>query len=385
MNVVAQYSVPLEFYEAYGQALTVVASGYLAGGDEALPGFGLYAALPTGGPLVELPQEAISTARIQVIHNSADVIAEKVDVYLDGMLIVDDFEFRTATPFVDVPANRNIDVDIYPANSTENEQSTPVASFTYNLEGNQKYILVASGTVTQAGFDPYRPFDIYVYGNAREMATESTNTDVVVFHGSTDAPAVDVYEVGAGAGQIINDLTYGNFAGYLGLPTSNYTLQIRDDRGENEVATYYAPLSTLGLDGNSLTIVASGFLNPAANNDGASFGLWVALASGGPLVQLPLALTTGLEEDIFDEESFKIFPNPVIRDLNVQFQSASANNAQVDIFDLVGNKVYSSVEETQKDAVNNYRFDVSGLNSGMYILRITSGDEQITEKFKIFR
>jgi hypothetical protein len=111
----------------------------------------------------------------------------------------------------------------------------------------------------------------------------------------------------------------------------------------------------------------------------------VALPSGGEMIELPLMITTSVDEDIIDEGSFTIYPNPARSDLNIQFVSAASQNAQVDIYDLVGNKVYSSVEETQNDGVNTYTFDVSNLNSGMYILRITSGNEQVTEKFKIFR
>ncbi|MBE0646135.1 MAG: DUF4397 domain-containing protein, partial [Bacteroidetes bacterium] len=43
-------------------------------------------------------------ARLQVIHNAADPGAALVDVYVNGTLFQDDFAFRTATPFVNVPA-----------------------------------------------------------------------------------------------------------------------------------------------------------------------------------------------------------------------------------------------------------------------------------------
>jgi hypothetical protein len=39
------------------------------------------------------------TARVQVIHNSADTAAATVDVWLDNTLTLDDFNFREATPF----------------------------------------------------------------------------------------------------------------------------------------------------------------------------------------------------------------------------------------------------------------------------------------------
>ena len=40
------------------------------------------------------------TARVQVIHNSADAAAELVDVYLNETLLIPNFAFRTASPFV---------------------------------------------------------------------------------------------------------------------------------------------------------------------------------------------------------------------------------------------------------------------------------------------
>ncbi|MDX1701637.1 MAG: hypothetical protein R3250_13510, partial [Melioribacteraceae bacterium] len=57
-------------------------------------------------------------ARLQVIHNAADVAAASVDIYLwntaSNSLVVklDDFAFRAATPFVDVPAGDSLDVII---------------------------------------------------------------------------------------------------------------------------------------------------------------------------------------------------------------------------------------------------------------------------------
>ena len=51
----------------------------------------------------ELDGQSSSTARLQVIHNAADPAAATVDIYVNNTLFIDDFNFRTATPFVDVP------------------------------------------------------------------------------------------------------------------------------------------------------------------------------------------------------------------------------------------------------------------------------------------
>ncbi len=78
---------------------------------------------------------------------------------------------------------------------------------------------------------------------------------------------------------------------YLEVPTADYSLQVQTADG-TPVADLPAPLATMGLTGQAITVIASGFLNPMNNSDGPAFGLWVALATGGPLVEL--TNTTGI-------------------------------------------------------------------------------------------
>lgn len=107
------------------------------------------------------------------------------------------------------------------------------------------------------------PFNLVANASVRERSLISTNTDVLVFHGSTDAPIVDVQAQGAGT--VVNDIAYGtyNSTGYLQLPSNtaagNYTLHITDAAGTSTVVSYLAPLNTLGLSGNAITVLASGF------------------------------------------------------------------------------------------------------------------------------
>ena len=287
-TIVAAYSAPLSTLGLGGSALTVLASGFLdpavnSGGAS----FGLYVALPSGGALIPLPAATIPTARVQVIHNSADLAAAQVDVWLNNTLLLDDFAFRTASPFVDLQAGVDLTIGVAP--STSDDAGDAIAQFNYNLPEGGSYILVANGIVSGSGYTPNVPFDLYATGAAQETAGLPTNTDVLVFHGSTDAPVVDVYEADVLGATAVNDLAYGSFAGYLALPTADYTLQVRDAANTTIVAAYSAPLATLGLQGQALTVLASGFLDPANNSGGPAFGLYVALSSGGALIPLPSA------------------------------------------------------------------------------------------------
>ena len=225
------------------------------------------------------------TARVQVIHNSADLAAQSVDIYLNNDLLLDNFSFRTASPFVDVPAGEEITIGVAPSTSMSASQS--IVSYNYNLTEDKKYVLIASGHISPFGYTPLKNFSVEVYDMGRENASNASNTDLLVFHGSTDAPTVDVVETGVGAGTIVNNMSYKDFTSYLELSTANYTIDIRDESGLNTVATYQAPLSNLNLMGGAGVVVASGFLNPSKNSNGEAFGLFVALPSGGDLVALP--------------------------------------------------------------------------------------------------
>lgn len=129
------------------------------------------------------------TARVQVIHNSADLAAATVDVYVNETLLLDNFAFRTASPFVDAPAGTPITLSVAPASSTSSADS--IFSVDVTLEDGGKYIVIANGIVSTSGYAPSQPFNLFVYPMAREEATQAANTDVLVFHGATDAPTLD--------------------------------------------------------------------------------------------------------------------------------------------------------------------------------------------------
>ncbi len=218
-------------------------------------------------------QASAQTARVQIIHNSPDDIAEEVDVYLNGTLLVDDLAFRTATPFIDAPAGTEIEIDIAPGASEDVAAS--IANFPLTLVDGATYVVVADGItgLSATEYDPEPPFNLEIYGFAREEAAMMGNTDVLVHHGSTDAPTVDVFESSVPAGTIVDNASYPDFTDYLELGTANYTLEVQDETGTVVVGSYEAPLTTLGLEGAAITVLASGFLNPEDNGDRTS--IWI--------------------------------------------------------------------------------------------------------------
>lgn len=362
-TTVAEYSAPLQTLGAAGAAITVMASGFLnpsvnSNGEA----FGLYAVL-ADGTVIALPAVSpVTTARLQVVHNCSATGAATVDVWVNGsILLLDDFAFRTASPFIDVPAATNLSIDICPPNSTN--VSGSLYNQVINLTGGDKYVAVASGTIGAGTYTPATPFSITAFGGARESAAIAGKVDVKVFHGATDAPAVDVREVAIPAGVIVPNIAYGQNQGYLSLDPLAYILNI--EAGGNVVQSYDANLTSLA--NAAVTVFASGFLNPAVNNNGEAFGLWVSTPAGGALLELPVSALASIDANTLINQV--VYPNPVN---DVLFFKGSGSNFEVR--DLQGRLMVAGALNGTQSAI-----DVASLSNGNYLLVV---DGVTTIKFQ---
>jgi len=272
-------------------------------------------------------------------------------------------------------------VGIAPGNSTG--PADIIASFDLNLDANGSYIVVANGIVSATGYTPAQPFTLDVFAAAQEEAAVATNTDVLVMHGSTDAPVVDVAEISVPAGTIVNDLAYGSFAGYLELGTADYAIQVQTSTGA-PVATYAAPLATLNLDGAALTVLASGFLDPGVNSNGPAFGLYVALPAGGALIPLPLITNVGVDE-ANDVLSFNAWPNPASDLLNLNIDAAEAFNAIVTLTDMTGRIALQVSNAVVNGDENRMTIDLGALAEGLYTMSVSSNNGIRTAPIQVVR
>lgn len=320
--------------------------------------------------LVEKTSEEEEFARVQIIHNSADALVDVVDIFVNDEIFLEDVAFRQATPFMDVPAGVDLDFVVTPADAGIESGVGPV---TVNFVADGTYVVVAAGNVSDTGYDPVQPFALYTFDAGREQAAAAENTDVLVFHGSTDAPTVSVWETAAVDGEIIGDFAFGDFAGYLELATNDYILEVRDAAGENTVAAYQAPLSTLDLGGQAIVVVASGFLAPENNSEGEAFGLYVALPAGGDLVELPLNDDTNVAD--MDQVGMKVYPNPSNGVFNIQ---ANERITEVKVMDLLGQMVYNAPVNGQQHIIQ-----MDNVRSGIYFVQINTQSGKIIEKIQV--
>lgn len=237
-------------------------------------------------------------ANVQVIHNCADPAADTVDVYISvgggpDQILLDNFAFRTASPYVQAPSTVAIDVKVKGKNSTPSDPA--IATFTVGpLSPDSNYVVVASGVVG-SGFanNPNSistAFDLKVIANSKQTSPAGT-VSFAAFHGATDAPGVDV-RVRGGGPLLVNNLKYGDSQGWLTVPASWYQLEVIVEDSSAVVNTWIADLS--GANGLGAVVFASGFLTPSANNNGAAFGLFAALPDG-TVIELPVRRTANVQ------------------------------------------------------------------------------------------
>ncbi|MEI6412098.1 MAG: DUF4397 domain-containing protein, partial [Bacteroidota bacterium] len=118
-------------------------------------------------------------ARVQIIHNAPD---PEVDVYVNGALAIDNFAFRTATPFLSLPAGINLSIAVAPSTSTS--VADAIATFDATFEDGKTYVVAASGIVG----DPTTPFTLFVNDLGQEASTDTANVDISILHGAPNAP-----------------------------------------------------------------------------------------------------------------------------------------------------------------------------------------------------
>ncbi len=366
-----------------GNAALALASGFLTpSANNNGPAFGLYALLPSGGNFVALT--AVGAARAQVVHNAADPGAATVDVYINTLadtIKLDNFAFRTATPFVNLPSGYPVKVVIAAPTSTGIGNGV-IATIPVTAMNAETYHLIANGVLAPASFavNPdgrSTAFQLVVLPGAKEAAA-GTDVDVRVFHGATDAPTVDVIANFNQAAPLVAAAAYGDGTGYLTVPAAAYTLGVTPTGAGNAgaVARYLAPLS--GAGGQALAVLASGFLTPSTNQNGLGFGLLAVFADGATLL-LDNTTSIDLEQN---NGLIRILPNPAGSQFTLEASLDAASPVAVKILDMNGRTVMA--RETQGvSGFQSWNFDASQLTNGVYFLELTTDKTRSVQKLVV--
>jgi len=95
-----------------------------------------------------------------IIHNSPAPI---VDIFVNENKLINNFLFRDATPFIDVPAGVELNIGVAPKDNDGAQDA--IANFPVTFEEGGTYVVIASGVV---GGTP--AFGLSVYDMGSEVA-----------------------------------------------------------------------------------------------------------------------------------------------------------------------------------------------------------------------
>lgn len=363
-SAIATFSADLS--KLGGAAVTVIASGFLdpSKNNDGEP-FGLFAVTKDGGPFIPLPAVVEEPkAIVQIVHNSADPIADSVDIYVNGTLAIDNFAFRSATPPLDLEPNTAYNIGVAPKTSTT--AADTLVNFNVTLPAG-RYVVFANGLV-QSGFaanpsGESTAFTIYPITNVRTAASTSSSLDFAVFHGASDAPAVDVRVSGT---NLVAGLAYGKSSPYVSVPAQDYTVDVALAGGA-VLASYRVP--GVALTGKSAIVFASGFLDPATNKNGAGFGLFALV--GSDVVRLQE--TTTSVRDVEELPEVSVAPNPTFGNLSARFFMPVDASVQIRIHDITGTLITEASLGQLSAGQHVVPFSMSTAASGSHIMTIDAG------------
>ncbi len=78
-------------------------------------------------------------------------------------------------------------------------------------------------------------------------------------------------------------------------------------------------------------------------------------------------------------------PNPFNPTTAISYQMSAVSNVRLDVFDALGRRVRTLVNETQTVGAHRATFDASGLPSGLYLVRLTAGGRVATQRATLIR
>lgn len=369
---------------AGGASVTVLASGFLSVADNQFgPQFGLLAVFEDGTTAM-LPSK---TAQIQVVHNAADPAAEVVDIYVNGELAIDDFEFRAATPFIELPAYLPHAISVAPPTSASVDDA--LVTIPAALGEGINYQAVANGVLDPTAFAANPDgvstgFQLLVLPDARTEANVSGEVDFRVLHGATDAPAVDVRLTNGGA-VLVPGAAYTDFSGYINVPAASYTVDIALPGDQDAVVATY-DVDVTALAGGSALLIASGFLSPGDNQNGEAFGVLVVLADGTSfLAPVSTSIDEGTSSLPTQFELKGNYPNPFNPTTNIAYSVPTNSEVQLAVYDMLGRQVAILVNGTQAPGNYTVNFDATNLSSGMYLYRLQAGNFTQTQKMMLVK
>lgn len=159
-------------------------------------------------------QSQAGAGKVRFVHASTD--APNVDIYIDGVRILQDFSYKEASNYLSLPAGRH-QVDIYPTGT----MVSTVLSRKIQINAGKQYTFIATGFVK----------DLKWLAMEDDPRVSRGEAKVRFIHLSPDAPAVDIAVKNRDV--IFPNLTYRKYTNYLVLSPMTVDFEARIAESSN--------------------------------------------------------------------------------------------------------------------------------------------------------
>ncbi|GAB5410871.1 MAG: hypothetical protein BalsKO_32360 [Balneolaceae bacterium] len=119
---------------------------------------------------------------------------------------------------------------------------------------------------------------------------------------------------------------------------------------------------------------SNGLVTWGSRTDSAPFKFTIVQATSNEDEESPFSF--GLNQN---------YPNPFNPSTSFSYSIPSSSFVNLEIFNMLGQKVFTLVDKQQSAGVHNVQFDASGLTSGIYLYRISAGGFSQTRKMTLMK
>jgi hypothetical protein len=401
-NVIGALNLPLPAFA--GQRLSIMASGYLDP-TKNLNGRALdFLAVPQNSaafltPTAALPPGVAETT-LQFVHASADasltpigsVVGYPISTRANlNVALAQGLRFRgagavftglgDAAPFLKDIVGVGLRLSITPGNSTNANAALFSVPFSIVRGAN---VFLASGFRNPLLYAPnpeQRPTALNAYrfiDQTRSIMPDSTR--MLLFHGVSDAPRVDIAVRTVTTNSVVATLGYGEGA-YVTVGATDCTIDLLVPGTQTAITSFSVPLNTLGLGSKRVIVSATGFLRPAANQNLSPLRLHLAThasdSTGTPLLSmlLPNAFTpeqAAAEGALSVVGTLRVFPSPATDQVSFAYSLREASSVSITLFDTFG-QLLKTVENGIKSSGDyTVTINTSTLPTGSYHVRLVA-------------
>lgn len=342
----------------------------------------LWLSTEEGGPMHPLSTLVVPEfpvyCMLQLVHVSADTSLQSIDVYLNDTLAVEALEFEAASGLLSARCNQPIPIRITPHGDPLNA----IHFDTLEVEPNQSHRLFLWGINNTSGYNPAPALE---WALDADFAIESSlegNTDVNFFHAATDLGAVEIHEITAPVIPLFSSLSSGEFSFAQGINAqANYQIELRNSATQFLYNTYLLPTFGSDWENEAVTLISTGFRQPANNSNGQTLQMWALTPDGAmtPLEENPASI-----EALNRNNILSVYPNPAKDLLHVHFTNQGLQNATIRIFDGTGHLVYER-KHNPANGIMDETFSLAGLSDGNYTLWISDETQRLCHPFSIVR